>query len=147
MKTYIFTFDVNNADEIKTGILQTQNKPRSDLPETDMLKEIVKKCLIRFVNNNEKNFRVLEENFWSLFCCYLSMQTDFEKDLEINILSLHLITDKKVLNEKITDTSKKYDIFINCCNVNPSEDYFIFEGGKVIFFNENDYTTTEIQIN
>jgi hypothetical protein len=151
MKTYIFTFDVNGGDDIKTGILQTQNKPRCrELPEfstdTEFTREIVRRCIVRFIHVNENNLRLLEERFWKCICCYLKTTIHTEKKLEINILSLHEVKDKKVLNEKITDATQKYDIFINCCNIDPADDYFIFEGDKVIFFNINDYTTKDTQI-
>jgi len=150
MKTYIFTFDVNGGDDIKTGILQRQNKPYDDLPENltskEYVREIVKKCVTRFVYVNEKNFRVIEECFWKSISCILQSKNPSKKQLEINILSFHEVIDKNILNEKIADATKKYDIFINCCNVDPADDYFIYEGQRPIFFNMNDYTTKEIQI-
>lgn len=150
MKTYIFTFDVNGGDDIKTGILQTQNKPRADLPENiediEKIKEIVKRCITRFVYVNEKNYKILNLSFWREIYSYLKTSDNCNKKLEINILSYYFETDQKRLNEIITDVSKKYDIYINCCNIDPSDDYFIYEGQNVVYFNQNDYTTKEIQI-
>jgi hypothetical protein len=146
MKTFVFTFDVNGGHDIKTGILQTQ----SNIPDIDehdiynkIISDIVMRCVERFVFVNEKNFRILGEPFWNSICCFLKTKTQNQK-LNVNILSLYEINDQKDFNRKLTDKNNKYDIFINCCNPDPLDDYFIYENQKVIFYNVNEYATSKI---
>lgn len=145
MKTYLFTFDVNGGDDIKTGVLQSQNTIFNETNEKEEISEIVMKCLKRFVYVNESNIKVLEEEFWKSICCFLKKKIhNKNENLFINILSLHLINDQTEFNRKLTHKDNKYDIFINCCNPDPIDDYFIYDKQKVVFFNVNEYTTKEV---
>lgn len=140
MKTYIFTFDVNHSDELKTCILQISEKwiQKNDKNKKgkEFINEIIAQCIKRFVIVNGSNTYIdidtKEELYWGVISSYLRL---FKK-VDINILSLDEIEDNEELNKRVTNTGNKYDMFINCCNENKRQHYFIYQNQNPVVLYE-----------
>lgn len=141
MKTYIFTFEVNNCDELKSCILQLSEKSLQKTGKTekckkekDLIRDIIVQCIKRFVivNGSNINIDTKEELYWGQISSYLRI---FKK-VDINILRLDEIEDNEELNKRVTDKGNKYDMFINCCSENKKQHYFIYENQNPILLYE-----------